>query len=140
MFQIEYKGKVYPYEDFLQLFFATPSKKALNKGISPATDVYINNSGDLVIDYEMPSIDPETISVKLDKNELSVLAEKLESRKDVASLIREERLAGKYVRSFIVGDEFNGDKLTASYKAGVLTVKIPRHEDKQPKVFKVSVE
>lgn len=137
MFQFEYNGKVYPYEDFVQLF-AAPSKKALNKGISPATDVYIDSLGTLTIKYEMPDTKPETITVKLEKNELNVTGEKNEIKNDAISLIRQERLSGKYARSFLIGDEFNSDKLSASYKDGLLTVTIPRHEDKQPKIFKVS--
>ncbi|MEE3425116.1 MAG: Hsp20 family protein, partial [Erysipelotrichaceae bacterium] len=53
-----------------------------------------------------------------------------EEKKD-GKIIRQERYSGMMSRSFYVGDEITSDEIQGKYEGGVLTLHVPKKEDKE---------
>lgn len=90
---------------------------------------------------DMPGVTPEAIEVKLDGNVLTLSAErKAEVKEEKNGWIRQERSWGRFARSFVLPETVEGTTPEATYKHGVLTVRLPKKEAAQPKSFTVKVE
>ena len=94
---------------------------------------------------DMPGLKSDQIKVHVeDDNVLVVSGErKREKERDQGiKYLRMERRLGKYLKKFILPENANIDKITASYQDGVLTVTVekkPPPEPKQPKTIEVQV-
>ncbi len=104
----------------------------------PAVDVYETDSHEYVIKAELPEIKREDISITFDNNVLSVKGErKVEQRTD-GTVHRLERPYGSFVRSFALPPTVDGGRISATYKDGVLTIRMPQREDAKPKQIEVT--
>jgi HSP20 family protein len=79
----------------------------------------------VVVHFDLPGVDPDTIDLTADQNTLTVTAERTWPAQEEDELIVSERLQGTYSRQLMLGDNLNADQITARYDQGVLTVKIP---------------
>ncbi len=105
----------------------------------PPLDVY-EEGGDVVVKAELPGMKKEEIDIRLSGNALVISGtrekeEKLE-RKDYARL---ERAAGAFRRSVTLPAEVAGEKMTATYKDGVLEIRAPRVEGAEAKGRKIEI-
>lgn len=108
--------------------------------LTPAADV-VETGKAVEITLDLPGVVPEQIDVKLEGNQLTISAE----RKDEKSVqetgwIRRERAQGSFSRSFSLPTTLDGTKPEATYRHGVLTVRLPKREEVQPRSLKVKVE
>ena len=86
-----------------------------------------------IVEFDLPAVDPETVDVDVERNVLTVRAERrLQSEKDI-ELIAAERPRGIFSRQVILGDALDTDKIEASYQAGVLRLTIPVAEKAKPR-------
>ena len=53
---------------------------------------------------------------------------------------RIERHYGSFTRSFTLPNTVDASRISASYKNGVLTVRIPQHDEAKPKQIAVDIE
>ena len=102
----------------------------------PAADIY-ETEGDLRINLEMPGVEKENISVKVEDDTLSV-----EGRLDLAKYrglqpLYVEYNIGTYVRSFRLSSKIDQTKITAEMKDGVLSLTLPQAEEAKPRVIKI---
>ncbi|MBK3638763.1 Hsp20/alpha crystallin family protein, partial [Streptomyces sp. MBT97] len=89
-----------------------------------AMDAY--RSGDeFLVHFDLPGIDPETIELDVERNVLSVRAERRSPAPEGAELIVAERPAGTFTRQLFLGETLDTERIDASYEAGVLTLRIP---------------
>jgi HSP20 family protein len=95
----------------------------------PAANVLENENG-FVIELALAGFEKEEISMKLDKNILTLSAgrEKNESEKENSYSTQEFGKTGKYHRSFIIPETINLDGITAEYRNGLLRVTLPKKE------------
>jgi HSP20 family protein len=87
---------------------------------------------EFIVAFDLPGIDPESIDLTVDRDELTVKAE----RKPVADGVQwtvAERPTGTFIRQLVLGENLDADKLTADYDAGVLTVRSPVAEQAKPR-------
>ncbi|MHB8896441.1 MAG: Hsp20/alpha crystallin family protein [Candidatus Geothermincolia bacterium] len=107
---------------------------------SPAVDIY--EAGDsLVVEAELPGIDPKDIDVTVDDGVLTVKGERRhESEVKEESYHRIERAYGLFQRSVRLPAEAEPDKIKASYDSGVLKITVPKAEPKKPKAVPVTIE
>jgi len=89
--------------------------------VAPLLDVYENDT-ELLLMADVPGIGQDGASVTLDQDRLTVEA-KSETR--------------KYRRELIVPPTIDGEKVSASIKAGVLTVHLPKRAQYQPRQIQV---
>lgn len=106
----------------------------------PTADV-VESDKHFEIHLDMPGFSPEQIDVKLERNELTVTAERKDEKlEEGKTWVRRERTRGHFVRSFSLPETVEGTTPQAAYKHGVLVVTLPKKEEVQPKTFKVKVE
>jgi len=110
-------------------------------GWTPAVDIYQADNHDLVIKAELPDTKREDISVTFENNVLTLKGErKLEQEVKRESYQRIERRFGSFSRSFTLPATVDASKINASYKDGVLTVRLPQREEAKAKQITVNAE
>lgn len=86
------------------------------------------------VSVDLPGLSKDDIEVNYQNHRLTISGERHEeSKKEDKDFLRQERYAGKFMRSFTMPAEIKEDKIKASFKNGVLNVEIPKAEVQQPK-------
>ncbi len=108
------------------------------RGWAPAVDIYETNDREFVIKAELPDMKREQINVTFENSVLTLSGErKSEFADNAGSIHRSERVYGSFSRSFTLPATVDGNRISASYKDGVMTVRIPQREDAKPKQIAV---
>jgi len=108
-------------------------------GWAPAVDIYETKDREFVIKAELPEMKREQINVTFENNTLMLSGERASEFQDNdATFHRGERVFGKFTRAFTLPATVDGNRITASYKDGVLTVRIPQREEAKAKQIAVS--
>jgi HSP20 family protein len=94
--------------------------------------------GEFVVEFDLPGVDPETIDVGVERNVLTVRAERHTHRPEQAEVVAAERPEGVFSRELILGDALDTGKIEADYADGVLTLRVPMAEEAKPR--KVAVQ
>lgn len=87
---------------------------------------------------DLPGVNPDSIDLTLEKNVLTVRAERYEERPDDVELLVAETPTGTFSRQVFLGETLDADNVTADYSAGVLTLSIPVHENAKPRKVTVT--
>ena len=113
----------------------------LNRGAwVPVVDVYTNDQHELVLKAELPDMKEEEIEVTVEGNTLTLSGEKkLDTEITEERFHRIERSYGAFARTFALPPTVDPAKVSAQYKAGVLTVRLPLREEAKPNKIKVAV-
>jgi HSP20 family protein len=74
---------------------------------------------------DLPGVDPESIDVEVEKNTLTVSAERRWEREGEEQVLLNERPAGAFSRQFFLGESLDTEAIEAGYDHGVLTLAIP---------------
>ena len=113
----------------------------LNRGAwVPVVDVYTNGQHELVLKAELPDMKEEEIEVTVEDNTLTLSGEKkLDKEVTEEQFHRIERSYGSFARTFALPPTVDPAKVSAQYKAGVLTVRLPLREEAKPNKIKVAV-
>ncbi|MBI2680392.1 MAG: Hsp20/alpha crystallin family protein [Candidatus Solibacter usitatus] len=107
---------------------------------SPAVDV-IENENELILKADLPDVDLKDIDVRVENQTLTLKGDrKFEREEKNGGYHRIERNYGTFMRSFTLPSSVENDKVSADYKNGVLTVKLPKKEAAKPKQVKVEVK
>ena len=107
---------------------------------APLVDIYETDSHDLVITAELPDVSREDIDVTVENNTLTLRGErKLPSDIKEERFRRVERRYGAFTRSFTLPNTVDASKVSAEHKNGVLTVRLPFHEEAKPRTINVEV-
>jgi HSP20 family protein len=105
----------------------------------PAVDVYEQES-ELVLKAELPGLKREEIDVTVENSTLTIKGErKLEQEIKQDNVHRVERAFGSFSRSFSLAPKVDASKISADYKDGVLTLRLPFREDAKPRTIKIDV-
>jgi len=87
-----------------------------------------------VINADLPGVKDEALNVSLNGNLLTISGTREEEhREEGESYYAMERSHGSFARSFTMPDSVDGESVTADLKQGVLTVRIPKRPEAQPK-------
>jgi HSP20 family protein len=122
-----------PFREFAQF------QDQLNAWVPPV-DIYQNGDAEIVLKAELPDMVREDIDVTVDKGTLTIKGEKKfagEPREE--QFHRIERRYGAFSRSFSLPQTVDATKVSAEYKNGVLTVRLPVREEDKPRSIKVDV-
>ena len=108
-----------------------------NKVFRPLADIY-ENENEITVEMELPGMKLEEINIKVESNELKITGEsKKEERKKEKGYFRSERFKGTFSRSFLLPKSSNIEEITASYKDGLLYVRIPKKLQSQAKNIEI---
>jgi len=106
----------------------------------PSLDVSETKS-DFVVKAELPGIDPKDIDVSLNDGMLTIRGEKKQEKEEKEENYHFiERSYGTFSRSVSLPRDLKHDKISASYKDGVLRVVLPKSEEAKKEEIKIKVE
>lgn len=124
--------------DRLNRMFSDFYGEAFGRGWMPAVDIYENEEHEVVIKAELPEMKREDIGITFENNVLTIKGErKVEDVSRRENFQRMERGYGSFTRSFTVPATVDAGRISAAYKDGVLTVRLPQREDAKPKQITV---
>jgi HSP20 family protein len=90
--------------------------------------------------FDLPGIDTESIDVTVDRGVLTVSASRSQEYAEGEKPFVTERVMGSFTRRIRLSDSVDGDKISASYDGGVLTVSVPLTERAQPRKVEISTQ
>jgi HSP20 family protein len=90
-----------------------------------------------VVHFDLPGVDPDTIELTIEKNVLTVSAERSWQPAEGDQVVIAERPQGRLSRQLFLGEGLDPDRIEANCDNGVLTLSIPVAERAKPR--KVSV-
>jgi HSP20 family protein len=90
------------------------------------------------IEFDLPGVQPDSIDLDVERNVLTVRAERQGRQENGAELIAAERPRGVFSRQLILGDNLDLENISANYRDGVLTLAVPVAERAKPR--KIAVE
>lgn len=96
------------------------------RGFAPAVDVVrLAEPPELIVDVELPGVDPDDIALSLSDGVLAVEAIRRRPPRPQAVYQQLELAYGRFRRLIEVGEDADPSRARASYERGVLTVRIP---------------
>ena len=108
------------------------------RSTSPLMGMDAYRQGDHVtIHFDLPGVDGDSIDITVEKNQLTVHAERRWELTEDLEVLASERPQGTFTRSMFLGDGLDADRIDAQYVDGVLTLTIPVAETAKPR--KISV-
>src|SRR5215207_6219130 len=93
---------------------------------------------EFIVEFDLPGVDPDSVDLDVERNVLTVRAERKPVTGEDTEMIAAERPAGVFSRQLILGDTLNSENIRASYDAGVLQLRIPVRERAKPR--KIDIE
>ncbi|MGC7153080.1 HSP20 family small heat-shock protein [Paenarthrobacter sp. AT5] len=93
---------------------------------------------EFIVALDLPGVSPESIELDVERNVLTVKAERKSSAGENTEMIAAERPQGVFSRQLILGDTLDTDGVKASYDAGVLTLRIPVAEKAKPRRIEIT--
>ncbi|MDX6232776.1 MAG: hypothetical protein QOH68_1776 [Nocardioidaceae bacterium] len=91
-----------------------------------------------VVQFDLPGIDPSSIDLTVEKNVLTVRAERRWQPDDGQEVIVQERPQGIFTRQLFLGEALDAEHVEAAYNDGVLTLTIPVAEQAKPRRVNVT--
>ena len=89
-----------------------------------------------VIEFDLPGVAKETIDLDVERNVLTVRAERV-ARNGDWEMLASERPRGAFSRQLVLGDNLDLDRVQASYDAGVLRLVVPVAEKAKPRRIEI---
>jgi HSP20 family protein len=93
---------------------------------------------EFVVQFDLPGVAADSVDLTVERNVLTVHAERRRSDGDDIELVVGEREFGTFSRQLFLADTLDTDQLEAQYSDGVLTVRIPVKEQAKPRRVSVT--
>jgi HSP20 family protein len=107
---------------------------------APSVDIF-EEGDDIVVKAEVPGMGKEDLDVRLDEETITISGEKkAEEKTEKKGYYRHERSYGSFYRSFRLPAEVQTDKAKATFKEGVLEVRVPKTEEAKKKTKRIMIE
>jgi len=104
----------------------------------PPVNAWLSDDN-LIIDAELPGVDAKQVQIALEDGTLKLSGSRAaEELKAGETYHRQERPHGKFARTFRLPFNAEGDKVSASYKNGILRITVPRAESDKPRKIAIS--
>ena len=87
--------------------------------------------------FDLPGVDPASIEITVEKNVLTVRAERSWQLEEAEQIVS-ERPQGVFSRQLYLGDGLDVDNVQAFYEAGVLTLRLPVAEQAKPRKVEIT--
>ena len=106
---------------------------------NPSIDIYETTDG-LVLYADLPGVTSEGLDLQVQDNRLTLFGRIQQRDSDDAGVIHEEYKVGDFLRSFILSDEVDHNRISARLNNGVLRVELPRASRSQPRRIAVTTD
>ncbi|MGE5666756.1 MAG: Hsp20/alpha crystallin family protein [Betaproteobacteria bacterium] len=105
--------------------------------LRPAVDIFENGDG-ITLQADLPGVAKERLNVQADRNSLLIEGEAVIDMPSGMEAIYADVQSTRYARSFVLSSELDSDRIEASLKDGVLTLRIPKRHEFRPRRIEVS--
>lgn len=105
---------------------------------NPPIDIYETPDG-LVLYADLPGVTAEGLDLQVQDNRLVLFGRVTQDSSGMA-ILHEEYKVGDFLRSFILSDEVDHERITARLNNGVLRVELPRAKRSEPRRIEVSTD
>ena len=96
---------------------------------------------EITVSAELPGLEPEEIHITVDQNALTISGEKRAEKEDKGKrYYRLERSYGSFQRSISLPDQVDENKIEATFKRGVLKIKLPKSKKAREKGKRITVK
>jgi HSP20 family protein len=119
--------------DRLNNMFSNFYGEGFSRGWVPPVDIYEGDDHELVIKAELPDLKREDIEVTFENNVLTLKGERKAEEISRDRFQRVERFHGTFTRSFTLPPTVDPGHISATYKDGLLTVRLPQRAEAKPK-------
>ncbi|MDP8930583.1 MAG: Hsp20/alpha crystallin family protein [Actinomycetota bacterium] len=93
---------------------------------------------EFVVHFDLPGVEPSSIDLNVERNVLTVKAERTGGPGDDVEWQVAERPRGVYSRQLFLGDTLDTENINAHYDAGVLTLRIPVAQAAKPRKIEIA--
>ncbi len=93
-----------------------------------------------VVNLDLPGVDPASIDLTVERNALTITAERHWEPVEGDQVLAAERRHGTFSRQLFLGDGLDTEKIHATYENGVLTLTVPVAERAKPRRIEVTSE
>lgn len=90
-----------------------------------------------VIEFDLPGVNQESVDLDVERNVLTVSAERV-SRNGDWEMLASERPRGRFSRQLVLGDNLDLDRIEAKYDSGVLRLIVPVAEKARPRKIQIT--
>jgi HSP20 family protein len=90
-----------------------------------------------VIEFDLPGVNQEGIDLDVERNVLTISAERFAHHRD-REMLASERPTGRFSRQLILGDNLDLDSIEAAYADGVLRLVVPVAEKAKPRKIEIA--
>jgi len=125
-----------PLREFDRMFDQAWSQ---TRQASVPLDAY-RHGDSFVINLDLPGVDPASIDVTVDRNAMTIAAERHWQPVEGDEVVANERRQGSFTRQLFLGDGLDTDQVHATYENGVLTVTVPVADHAKPRRVEVRSE
>jgi HSP20 family protein len=111
------------------------TQQALGTPARPAAmpiDAY-RRGDEFIVELDLPGVDTESIELTVERNVLTVHAQRQRAADGEVELLVGERPQGTFSRQLFLGDTLDTANIAADYTDGVLTLKLPVAERAKPR-------
>jgi HSP20 family protein len=110
---------------------------AITSAWHPAVDVFEGKDAVKIV-AELPGVKAEDVKLSLENNLLTIRGEKKQEAEVRNERVhRYERSYGTFERAFVLPSSVDGEKISAEYRDGILTVSVPKSERARPREIPV---
>jgi len=108
--------------------------------ISPSVDIF-EDKDEIVVKAELPGMGKEDVNVNITEDTLTISGEKKKEEKvEKKDYYHLERSYGSFSRSFRLPADVQTEKARATFKNGILEIRVPKTEEAKKKEIKVKIE
>lgn len=104
---------------------------------TPPIDIYETDAG-LVLRADLPGVSLDTLELQVQDNKLTLFGRMEQVVPENARLLHQEYETGDFLRSFILSDEVDHQRIAAKLNHGVLEVVLPKADKPEPRRIQVA--
>lgn len=126
-----------PAENEIELVSEQPQDQPQQWVRTPPIDIFETDEG-LMLRADLPGVSPDDLELQVQDNRLTLFGRVKYHLPELAVLMHQEYQQGDFLRSFILSDDVDHDRISAKLTNGVLEVSLPKVPRAQPR--KISIQ
>lgn len=140
----EAPARMYPaspfrlFEDFFNNWAFQTAQNRFADTWKPAVDIY-EKDGNMILRTEIPGLSEKDVELKVEGKVLTIKGERKQENESEGVVFQQvEGFYGSFSRSFALPETADVDKISASFRNGILTITIPQKPESRPRNIKIN--
>ena len=124
---------------FLEPFTRMADEDLVSGSWAPPVDV-AETQEKIIVRAEVPGMKQDDIQIEFENGLLTIRGERKLIKEEGVTFHRVERTFGNFSRSFTLPRTVDPEKISASYRDGVLQIEVPKKEEAKPRQIRIAVQ